>query len=145
MGACQLDPGAPWDLICVSATVAATKPTGAQWDPSTSTVSPLPDPFCELTIDGNRAATTATMLNTLSPQWDQSIAPANMDLTTMFLTMKAGSWAVAVLDDDANQTSFDPICSVSPTLTPADFAAGTLQLPPTQSCLSLSIQLVCAQ
>jgi hypothetical protein len=106
---------------------------------------PAPDPFCQLTINGVSAARTATILNTFMPAWNASITPTTRALTEDLLVSQAGSWAVAVFDDDGNQTVFEPICTVSPNLTPDDFAAGTVTFPPTQSCLSLTIQLSCAQ
>ena len=143
-GVCGLTPGAPWDVICSSATLTPTMPMNANgaWDAGNG-VGALPDPFCQFTRNGNAQATTTTLMNTLAPVWDESIAPANLNLTQNFLVSQA--WEVTVIDDDGNNAQSDLACSVAPQLTAADFAAGTVALPPTQRCTSLTIKLVCAQ
>jgi hypothetical protein len=144
-GVCDPNPSAHWDVVCVSALVTPTKPGNVSWDPVMPGVSPAPDPFCQFTINGVWAARTTTILNTTAPVWNQGITPPNVDVTESYLVGQAGTWAVAVLDDDLNQVTTEPICAVIPHLTAADFAAGTVTFPPMQSCTSLTIQLVCAE
>jgi hypothetical protein len=104
-----------------------------------------PDPFCQLAVEGNAQARTTTELNTFLPIWNQSITPTNMDLRQNDLVGQGTPWTVAVIDDDANGLLNDPVCSIAPRLTNADFKTGTVTFPPTQSCISLTIQLICAE
>jgi hypothetical protein len=144
-GVCGLDPDAVWDVICSSATISASMPSNVNsaWDTDTTGVGTLPDPFCQFTRNGDAQMATTTLMNTLAPVWNQSIAPTNVDLTESFLT--SDPWEVTVVDDDFGVTANDLACSIAPQLTAADFAAGTVALPPTRRCTALTIKLVCAQ
>jgi hypothetical protein len=144
-GACEPDPGSLWSVICASATIEATKPGNLAWDGLGVGMASPPDPFCQLTVNGDALARTMTMLNTFSPAWNQSITPGNTDLRQDELVAQGTPWTVAVVDDDGNALANEPICSVAPRLTDADFVKGTVTFPATQSCTSLTIQLVCAE
>jgi hypothetical protein len=54
-------------------------------------------------------------------------------------------WQIAVIDDDGSSQMSDSICALTPQLTSNDFTTGMVVFPSTQSCLSLTIQLVCAE
>jgi hypothetical protein len=105
----------------------------------------LPDPFCEFVMGANALGSTDILTNTTVPMWDQSINPPGMNLTENFLIMQAGRWSVSVTDDDDGVTTNDLACSVTPHLTATDFTSGTVTFPASQSCLSLTIHLTCAQ
>lgn len=143
VGVCELDPSANWDIICSSATIVPTKPLNVPWDVATPGISPLPDPYCQFTLDGASLARTTTLLNTLTPMWNQSITPTSMDITEDILVSQAGRWQVGVVDEDLGVMPADPVCAAVPRLTPANFAAGMVALPATPNCTSLTIQLVC--
>jgi hypothetical protein len=145
MGVCGLDPGALWDVICSSATIATTMPsnTNGAWDTGVNGAAALPDPFCQFVRNGSAEAETTTLANTLEPVWNQSVGPTNVRVTQNFLVSRA--WEIAVIDDDMGVTTNDLVCSVAPQLTAADFAAATVELPPTQRCTGLTIKLVCAE
>jgi hypothetical protein len=117
--------------------------TNGAWDTGVTGVAALPDPFCEFTRDGVVQTATATVMNTLAPEWDESIAPTDVKVTQTFLVSEP--WEVKVIDDDFGSTTDDLVCSVAPQLTEADFAAGTVDLPPTRRCNSLTIKLICAE
>lgn len=145
-GACQPRPAARWTMTAGSATVAATKVGNMTWDPMMPPgMGPQPDPFCQLTVNGVSAARTTSILNTVSPVWNQPLVPTNMDLTSDFLMAQPARWTLGVFDDDGTQTLFETMCTVTPHLTAADLTAGMVTFPPTQSCTSLSIQLTCAE
>jgi hypothetical protein len=55
-----------------------------------------------------------------------------------------GRLEVSVTDDDTCCQG-DSMCALTPQLTEADFVAGTVTLPASDSCLKVTIQLVCAQ
>jgi hypothetical protein len=144
-GVCELDPKAKWDVICSSVTISPTKPMNVPWDVATPGINPLPDPYCQFTLDGVAQAKTMTILNTLTPVWNQAITPMNMDVTESNLISQAGHWQVGVIDEDVGAVTVDPVCATAPHLTAADFVAGTVVLPSTPTCTNLTIQLVCAQ
>jgi hypothetical protein len=98
------------------------------------------------------------VLNTYEPSWDEDITPDSLSssnqgsggggrITAAALMANMGSnrWGVAVVDDDGSSLLNDAVCAVTPNLTAADFTAGTVSFPNTGSCLSLTIQLQCAE
>lgn len=145
LGVCALNPTARWNVICSSATLTPTRPGNLAWDTDVLGAAALPDPFCEFVMGASALVSTDILSNTLVPMWNQSITPPGMNVTENFLIMQAGRWSVSVTDDDAGVTTNDLACSVTPRLTTADFAAGTVTFPAAQSCLSLTIRLTCAE
>jgi hypothetical protein len=139
-GACALTPASRWDVVCSSASIAPTMANGGPWD---NGMGGLPDPFCQFTLNGIAQVATATITNTLTPVWDETISPGNLNVTANFLTSQR--WGIGVVDDDGGMQVDTPICAVAPDLTAADFTAGTVVFPAAQGCLSLTIQLVCAE
>ncbi len=148
-GACALIASAQWNVVCVSATIAPTKPEGTIWDSSGTTTTAVPDPFCQLTLDGvpRTGARTPVLMDTLAPVWNQTITPTNgTNVTHNVLVAQPTRWSVNVIDDDTDTSGTnDPICTAAPRLTAADFAEGIVKVPATGSCTSLVIQLVCAE
>jgi hypothetical protein len=142
-GACTLDPSSSWKLRCVSAQIADAKPNGDPWDPSTaSSKNALPDPDCELWLGQSAVANTSVLSNTLTPGWNESVTPPG-GVTASRLSSQSNPWSIRLLDDDGNQGS-DPICTVTPSLIPSEFAAGTVTYRNIGSCTSVTITLECA-
>jgi hypothetical protein len=143
MGTCSPQESARWNVICVSATVTPTR-NGAAWDPATP-LAPLPDPYCQLTVDGDFRGTTDSEAETLTPRWNQSVSGGNggANLTTAVLTGPMSRWEISVLDSD--ESTDDPICAVSGRLTPADLAAGTVVFSNKESCSTLTVKVSCAE
>jgi hypothetical protein len=142
MGACTPDETARWSLTCVSATVTPTH-NGLSWDPATP-LSPLPDPYCRLTIDGDVRGTTDIETETLAPVWNQSISGnSGTNLTTSVLTGPMSRWAISVIDSDG--ATDDSICQVSGRLTAADLTAGMVVFSNKESCNTLTVKITCAQ
>ena len=63
-GACALVPTSRWDIICVSATIAPTRPNGR---PVGHLGMGQPDPVCRSTLNGVTQADSDVILNTFSP------------------------------------------------------------------------------
>jgi hypothetical protein len=176
--------------------VAANKPNGQPWD--TGFGSGLPDPFCQVTLDGMIQQQTSVLTDTLMPMWSRPTMPngpgnpggpggpgnpggpggpggpgnpggpggpngpgnpggpngsggpgasngnAGASFTANALISDNHRWQISVIDDDGFSPVSDSICAVTPQLTASDFTAGMVVFPSTQSCLSLTIQLVCA-
>ena len=116
---------------------------GGTWDPVTSD-SPqgAPDPFCEFQIKEIGQRDTDPINNTFTPMWNQTINPRNIPLTPNWLISQAGSWSVLVADSD--QMNNEEICQVVPTLTSANFFAGTIAFT-SGACANLTLRLTCDQ
>jgi len=101
----------------------------------------LPDPYCQFALDGVRRGATSTVMQTLTPVWNESITTSSsgQNITYAILTSPLDRWAVAVRDEDGNSITLDDaVCSATPRLTAADFLAGTVELPATGSCTGLT-------
>jgi hypothetical protein len=111
----------------------STRADGNAWDPPNGD----PDPYCQLQINGNTPMRTATIMNTLTPTWEQSIG----SYSAATLLAANPTWRISVNDDD---TPSPPqlICSVSG-FAPSDFAAGQVEFRNVQRCTSLQIRLTC--
>ena len=152
-GACTLTPTSRWNVICVDATIAPTKPNGQPWDVSGTG---LPDPICRsVTPTGATDVSTGVQMDNLSPNWDEPITPTAIigagngteraTASNLMSNMGVPRWGIAVIDNDGGAATSDIICALVPHLTAADFAAGTTALPAQGSCLSLNIRLECAE
>ena len=139
-GTCTPAATARWDLVCVSATVAPIH-DGESWDNGSQTAS-LPDPYCELVVDGVTRDTTDVKEDTLTPTWNQSIT-GGTTLTTSTLTATLPRWAVAVYDQDSS--SDHEICSVTTRFTTAELTAGTVTYTNKGDCQTLTVKAVCAE
>ncbi|MES1172352.1 MAG: C2 domain-containing protein [Bacteroidota bacterium] len=151
-GACALSPGARWDVLCASATFAPTKPGNVLWDSNAGSVAgALPDAYCQFTLEasgmgGGQQGRTSLVMDSLAPVWNQSLVPSTgTNITYSLLSAQPTRWSVSVIDDDGGAANDDTLCTVTPRLTAADFAAGAVTFPATQSCNSLTLHLVCAQ
>jgi hypothetical protein len=161
-GSCEVDPASTWRMICATAVVAATQPDGQPWDATQGggpggpgngmgpgqgpapgmAAAELPDPTCRLSnVLWTADASTAVLMNTLTPAWNESITPT--PLTAGELMSQAMPWSITVSDDD-ERISSDLVCKVTPQLTTADFAAGDVTFTNVQSCTKLSVHLICA-
>ena len=151
-GVCQVDPESRWTVVCASATVTPTR-AGAIWDPSGPGIrgilrslglgdGPLPDPFCELRLGGSPESQTSDQLDTLDPEWNESISPSDNGLLASELMSPATHWTVFVGDDDG-QRQVEDICEVSLLPTEIDFRTGQMTFTNQQSCTSLTIGLTC--
>jgi hypothetical protein len=164
-GLCQVDPQSSWTVTCASATVTPTR-AGAVWDPSEPGIrgvlrelglgdGPLPDPFCQLRIDGTPQSQTSDQLDTLNPSWNESIDPSGSSgrsdssgksgraLLASELMSPTTHWTVYVGDDDGSPRMVDDICEVAPLPSDSDFAAGGMTFTTEESCTRLTIQLTC--
>ena len=152
-GTCEVDPASPWTVTCGTATVAQTKGVGMSWDGPTigpgMSASTAPDPFCAYQLDGVTQKQTSVVMDSYVPTWNQSVTPSNPKITANYLMSQAGHWSIFVADDDAGvggfQTTYESICSIAPHPTATDFSRGMLTYTNLASCLSLTIQLTCAQ
>lgn len=147
-GLCDLDLSALWKMTCVSTVVAPMKPEsegGGTWDPATSDPQDTaPDPFCEFQIKEIGQRDTDPIKNTFTPVWNQTINPPRnvVPFTANWLISAAGSWSILVADNDGMNN--EEICQVVPTLTSADFSAGTIAYT-TAACVNLTLRLTCDQ
>jgi hypothetical protein len=133
-GTCEVDPASTWTVICSSAVVLPTRTDGVTaWDPPNGE----PDPYCQFQVNGSNPMRTATIMNSLTPTWEQSIG----SYTGAVLLAANPTWRISVNDDD---TPMPPqlICSVSG-FAPSDFAAGQVEFRNVQRCTSLQIRLMC--
>jgi hypothetical protein len=143
-GACEPEAGASWLVTCGSATIAATKSTGAVWD-STSSSPPgtYPDATCALSLPDGRMRTTAAVTDSLMPVWSASVTPTSGGPLTAKMLMSAQTHlAITVVDVDANDS--DQVCTTMPVFTAADLARGSLTLTKVGSCKTLTLGLTCA-
>jgi hypothetical protein len=148
-GTCALDPNSTWGITCVSANILSQMANGMTWDPGGITTSP-PDPFCRLDANGGTFGQSATLANTLTPQWDESLTSSGL-FTPTFLMDNTPNWQISVRDDDTTggQAASQLICSTSTNaqvLRAADFEAGQVNVPtngPGGRCMTLTIQLTC--
>jgi hypothetical protein len=142
---CEPEPQATWTVVCQSATIAATKPNGTVWDPSQKGTAQNPDGVCELSIDiWSRSSTVVN--DSLTPVWNANVTPTGASLSTTVLTSAMNRWTLTVLDQDTLGPNGTPetICTVSPHLTAADLANGSVTFSDVDSCHQLTIGVSCA-
>ncbi len=152
-GGCELDPGSPWEIVCVSAAVAAAPPGRDSWDdPTPTSASAAPDPYCQfVTAAGNAAASamglTTTSADTFMPTWNQVVSPPGQTVKAGDLLDPHGTWKLIIGDDDgcpAQQGCIaETICVLSPPMSQAWFTDGEVTMPVAPSCQSLTLRLVC--
>ena len=151
-GICELDPSSLWQIVCVSASVAASPPGRDFWDtPSEASPTGAPDPFCQFATvatgaDANSSGVTTTIMDNFMPSWNQVVTPPGQTVSASDLLDPHASWKLIVGDDDGCTTEgcmAETICSLPPPMNASWLTDGqvTIALPP--SCLALSLRLVC--
>jgi hypothetical protein len=140
-GACSPDPGSLWKVVCVGATIVATRPNGDPWDPPLRLGdTTAPDPQCAFWVGNFLVSETSVLSNTFTPTWDESITPSSR-FSASLLSSQSNPWSIRVTDDDPLPGA-DPICSVSPVLDDAAFASRSATFT-AGSCTTLEIGLDC--
>lgn len=144
-GACELDPQSRWEMFAVSASLAPAYSDGSAWDgPRDLYGGALPDPFAqfEMPVD-NALGWTDTIVDTLSPMWNQAVIPASAAVRASDLLPGGRSWDLWIGDEDADNYA-ELMCEITGPLTAADFAAGGFGRTGVDGCLTVSMRLVCA-
>jgi hypothetical protein len=155
-GTCELDPASQWTLTANSAVLNKADPhypngaTGV-WDGRSERYGgSLPDPFCQLEVPfGTPINWTSTIVDTLTPSWNQPLNPAGGTLTAADLLPNGMNWQIWVGDDDGNGFG-EVMCEINAPLSPADFLAGGFTRTnvgssgyPQPSCTSVTFTLTC--
>ena len=153
-GTCELDPSSPWQIVCVSASVAPAPPGRDSWDPPGDTpASTAPDPFCQFATVSSGAGAgstgiTTTIMDNFMPSWNQVVTPPGQTVSASDLLDPHASWKLIVGDDDgctANGCVAETVCSLLPPMNASWLADGEVTIPVAPSCLSLTLRLVCQQ
>ncbi len=159
---CELDPASFWDLSAVLASIDphdpnVKPPNTSDWDlPSGEIGGSLPDPFVELDFLSTAITPighTATITDTLLPNWGALMGPTAAQLNPMGAPVRASdllaggkNWQISVFDEDVD-TAIGPfgetICGINGPLTSADFINGSFTRTNVDSCSSVSIKLTC--
>jgi hypothetical protein len=142
---CEPEPAATWKVVCESAIIAPTKPSGNAWDPNASSGpgnGPLPDAFCELTVD-SRSKSSSIDGDSLMPVWNDDVTPGMASLTAAVLTSNDDRWQLMVIDQDNATSSMETICTVNH-VTAADLMGGSATFTQVDSCTELVLRLQCA-
>jgi hypothetical protein len=151
---CDVDPSSNWTVVCAQATVAMSPDGGGNWDPHSGKVGGIqPDPFCEFEMPAhmvtpNTAGVTDTIVDSFTPVWNQTVTPAGKTVKASDLVSGAKSWRLWVGDDDGcngNTCQGQLICEITQPLPVAALRAGTMTQQNVGSCLSLTVNFVCAQ
>jgi hypothetical protein len=144
VGACEPDPSSKWNVICVSATVSATKANGQVWDPAyPSPPQSNADPFCRLDTRDGRSRSSPIVMDTLMPVWNADVTPTSGGGLTASLLLGDGQWTITVLDDDPAVPTTETICTVTPQLLATTLASGMLDFSNVGSCVGLRLTVAC--
>ncbi|HEX3697332.1 MAG TPA: hypothetical protein VH374_18300 [Polyangia bacterium] len=153
-GTCQIDPASRWEIVCVSAGIAAAPPDGDKWDPeATTSAGAAPDPYCQFDTlsggDGGPDTTdvTTTLADTFTPTWNQVITPAGQTISAADLLDPPAMWSLTVIDDDDCDSDqgcvAETICTLSPPMNASWLADGSVSTAVAPSCSTLTLRLVC--
>ena len=151
-GTCDVDPSSTWDVVCYSATIASTQPSGMTWDPRGSAVDGVaPDPFCQFEMPANSltgARVSPSIADTYTPTWNYDITPNAKPIKAADLMSSVKTWRLWIGDDDgcnARGCMGQEICEIDQPLTAGSLLAGQLVEKNVGSCLSLTVKFVCEQ
>jgi hypothetical protein len=153
-GACEVDPSSVWDIVCGSASIKATQPNGATWDPHTATSDGTnPDPFCQFempanTTNPNLGKSSPTVMDTFTPMWNYDVTPSAKPIKASDLMSTAKTWRLWIGDDDgcsARGCVGQEICEIDQPLEASAFVAGQITRQNLGSCNSVTVKFVCAQ
>jgi hypothetical protein len=148
-GTCDVDPSSTWDIVCGSASVKATQPNGATWDPPGGPPgSTNPDPFCQFEMPANTAngAASPTIPNTFTPVWNYDVTPNHNPIKASDLMSTNKTWRLWIGDDDgctARGCVAQEICEIDQPLPASALVAGQLTRDNVGSCISLTVKFVC--
>ena len=140
---CEPIADAAWTVVCQSAMLADSKPNGFSWDSSVG-MSQLPDPFCQMTVDGTQTRVSLTVTDSLSPTWNAVVNPTTGATVTSALLMSGTRWRLTIGDQDSPPVGSEPICQTMPELTAADLDRGNVTFS-LGSCSEVKLGFMCAQ
>lgn len=154
-GACEIDPASAWQIVCVSASVAASPPGRDRWDPPTPTsASAAPDPYCQFVATtvasqagADNSGITTTIADSFTPSWNQVVTPPGRTISAAALLDPNATWKLIIGDDDGCTPDqgciAETICTLSPPFDAASLADGQFSMPVAPSCEALTLRLVC--
>jgi hypothetical protein len=149
-GACKVDPASNWLIVCVSAQLSMTPPTGpgTTWDPKTGALGgTAPDPFCQFEMPAGSvtlatAGVTDTVVDSFTPTWGQTVSPAGKTVKASDLMSTSTTWRLWVGDDEGNGTG-QVACQIWQPLSANALHTGQLTVQNVSSCVSLTVQFLC--
>ncbi len=153
-GACAIDPTSQWTIVAVSGQVTMSPPGGGTWDPPHGDEGgSAPDLFCEYEnpandVSATTAGVTDTVVDVFTATWDQTITPPGVTVSASALMAEKPAWRIWVGDEDCvspnNCGTLGQIaCSYTQPITAASLESGEVTISNYQSCVSLTLQLVC--
>jgi hypothetical protein len=153
-GTCQIDPTSRWQVVCVSAAVAASPPGREKWDSSSGkdTGGAAPDPYCQFDNEAanpspDTAGITDTITDSFAPRWNEVITPPGQTISAAVLLDPNAHWKLIVGDDDGCDASkvcvAENICTVLPPMKNAWLLDGSVSETVAPSCQTLSLRFVC--
>jgi hypothetical protein len=149
-GACKVDPASQWLIVCASAQLSMTPPTGpgTTWDPKSGAIGgTAPDPFCEFEMPAGAvtlatAGVTDTIVDSFTATWGQVVSPAGKTVKASDLMSTTTSWRIWVGDDDGNGVG-QVACQIQQPLSANALHTGQLTVQNIGSCVSLTVQFLC--
>jgi hypothetical protein len=158
-GACEIDPNSHWAMAAASAVLSAIDPNdvapATAWDlPGEKFGGSRPDPFCQLEMPpSSGVGVTATINDSLTPNWGGLTTPAAAMLHPAGTTLRAGDllpggmpWLIWVGDDDgvvSGQSVGELMCELDGPIDAAAFQAGGFTRTNLGACASVTIKLSC--
>ncbi|MEA2697672.1 MAG: hypothetical protein QOI66_1943 [Myxococcales bacterium] len=153
-GTCQIDPTSRWEIVCVSAAVAASPPGREKWDSPSGkdTGGAAPDPYCQFDTEAVNpspatAGITDTVTDSFAPGWNEVITPPGQTISAAALLDPNAHWKLTVGDDDGcdanNVCVAENICTVLPPMKSAWLLDGAVSESVAPSCQTLSLRFVC--
>jgi hypothetical protein len=149
-GACKVDPASQWLVVCASAQLSMTPPTGpgTTWDPKNGALGgTAPDPFCEFEMPAGAvtlatAGVTDTIVDSFTAMWGQTVSPAGKTVKASDLMSTTNTWRLWVGDDDGNGVG-QVACQIQQPLSANALHTGQLTVQNLGSCVSLTVQFLC--
>jgi hypothetical protein len=152
--ACAIDPTSQWTIVAVSGQVTMSPPGGGTWDPAHGDEGgSAPDLFCEYEnpandVSATTAGVTDTVTDVFTANWDETITPPGVTVSASALMAQKPAWRIWVGDEDCvspdNCGTLGQIaCSYQQPITAASLESGQVTISNYQSCVSLTLQLVC--